>query len=81
MIFSIWRKIADNSLDFHILLLNKWCFSNILELIRRALVDVMLACCLSCVFLSVLGFKNMFRHRPIFPENFLDFFGFFPIFF
>jgi len=81
MIFNIWIKFADNSLDFHILLLKKWCFSNILELIRRALVDVMLACYLSCVFLSVLGFKNMFRRRPILSENFLDFFGLFPIFF
>jgi hypothetical protein len=32
---------------------------------------------LSFVFLSVLGFKNAFRHRPVLPENFLDFFGLF----
>jgi hypothetical protein len=75
-------KFSNNSLDFHIFFFieEKWCFSNILELIRRALVDVMLACCLSFVFLSVLGFRNAFGHRPVLPENFSKLFrNFFPI--
>jgi hypothetical protein len=52
----MWIKFANNSLDFYIFINEKWCFSNVMELTRRALVDVMLAYYLSLLFLCVLRF-------------------------
>jgi hypothetical protein len=80
--FNIWIKFVNNSLDFlYIFFKEKWCFSNVFELIRRALVAIMLIYYLSLLFLCVLRFKkNTFRRRPMLPENFSDLFKTFPQF-
>jgi hypothetical protein len=73
MVFNV-DKICQQYFGFlYIVIKEKWCFLNIVELIRRALVDVMLACCLSFVFFECAKFYNTFRSGMILLESFPKF--------
>ena len=74
--FQYLDKICQHQFKFlYIIIKENGAFPNIFGLILWAFVDMLLACCLSFMLLSVLSFQNTFRRHPIFLGIFQTFSG------